>query len=332
MDIIDQLLQHSSTYCGYISSLLSSQNLFLTSFLLHRASQFLSLIWKYTKPCPKLSASSPSTWAIITGPTSGIGLSIAYELAQNGFNLILLSRNEQKLQFISTNIMTKYSNIQVIYHVIDAINPDYNSLMKVLSQYSISLLINNVGIHNHLPANLDQLSLNEISNIIHINCIFHVQLTSLIIPIMKNSKKFHQISPKIVNISSLTSKMVMPMLSIYSASKAFIDHWSLNLAAELEPDHIKVICLRPGLTVSPMSGIKEPSFFVPSAETMAHACVRMINENDYIVIPYWPHYLLDILNSYIPSWISWPLVRDMHQQKRIELLRVSSSGQETSIE
>ena len=40
--------------------------------------------------------------------------------------------------------------------------------------------------------------------------------------------------------------MAMPMLSIYAATKAFEDHFSLSLAAELAPDRIDVLCLRPG--------------------------------------------------------------------------------------
>ncbi len=80
--------------------------------------------------------------------------------------------------------------------------------------------------------------------------------------------------------------MAMPLLSAYAASKAFDDHFSTNLAAELQPFNIQVLCWRPGITVSQMSGITEPSLFCPSSHDMALACVRMIDSGEHIVAPY----------------------------------------------
>jgi short-subunit dehydrogenase len=109
---------------------------------------------------------------------------------------------------------------------------------------------------------------------------------------------------------------------VYAATKAFETHFSVCLAAELQPFGIDVLCLRPGLTVSRMSGISAPSFFCPSAADMAFCCVRMIGCGvQPSIAPYWPHALLDVVNGFVPRSLTWPIVRGMHQQKREELLK-----------
>ena len=123
-------------------------------------------------------------------------------------------------------------------------------------------------------------------------------------------------------MSSFTSQMAMPMLSVYAASKALEEHLTTNLAAELQPFNIDVICLRPGLTVSQMSGITEPSLFCPSSKDMAYACLRMIRSGEVSVAPYWPHAILDIVNAFMPGRaLTWSIVRKMHQDKRDLMLK-----------
>jgi hypothetical protein len=111
-------------------------------------------------------------------------------------------------------------------------------------------------------------------------------------------------------------------LWVEDATKAFEEHFTLSLAAELAPDRIDCICLRPGITVSRMSGIKDPSFFCPSAKDMAHSIINQISSagNDVSVVPYFPHSILDYINSFVPQQISWGIVREMHNVKRKLLL------------
>jgi 17beta-estradiol 17-dehydrogenase / very-long-chain 3-oxoacyl-CoA reductase len=303
------------------------KGIFFSSMIAYQSYRMVSNIWKYIRPLPNFKTLYPASWAIITGGTSGIGRGIAHELGKNGLNLILIARNLENLQQTAETLMSTYPEIKVIWISLDATNPaaDFGTLMKTISQYPISVLVNNVGVHNHLPANTDDLPLEEISRIIRVNCIFQVQLTSLVIPLMKESRIF-QTQPRIINISSLTSQLPMPMLSVYAASKAFMDHWSTNLAAELAPENIRVMCLRPGLTVSLMSGETKPSLFVPSAETMARACVRMMMGSDLLIVPYLPHRFLDALNHCVPTQLQWSIVRKMHQEKRDRLLESAASS------
>lgn len=151
----------------------------------------------------------------------------------------------------------------------------------------------------------------DMERILRVNCLFTMQLTTLLLPQIKASAGRRGV---------VTSRMAMPMLSVYAATKAFLDHWALNLAAELQAHGIEVTCLRPGLTATRMSGIETPSLMAPTARHMAQACTRLFGSRLLGVAPYWPHALLDVINEWVPAYLGWPIVRKMHEEKRLELL------------
>jgi 17beta-estradiol 17-dehydrogenase / very-long-chain 3-oxoacyl-CoA reductase len=275
-------------------------------------------LWRYfLRPNPQLASLYGGSWAVITGGSAGIGFELAKSLVSQGINIVLIARGETNLNDAAKELSTLNNAIHVRVIVCDASDPDYESVMNGLRDIgSISLLFNNVGVHNDIPTNVEDMSPEECNRIISVNCNFQVHLTSLLIPKLKMTKH-----ATVVNISSLTSKMAMPMLSVYAATKAFEEHWSLGLAAELAPYKINVLCLRPGLTVSRMSGIATPSFFCPTARTMAEACLRMLGSGEQSIAPYWPHAVLDIVNGLVPSRLSWDIVRNMHMEKRESLLK-----------
>lgn len=53
--------------------------------------------------------SGPSVWAVVTGSTDGIGLQYAYELAERGYSLLLISRNEEKLNKVALDVKNKFA-------------------------------------------------------------------------------------------------------------------------------------------------------------------------------------------------------------------------------
>ena len=164
-------------------------------------------------------------------------------------NIILIARDINKLKIAQNELLTLYSNIEVKIYSLDASNcneNDYIKFKQFIENDYISMLINNVGVHNEIPEYVVDMKSNEVRRIINVNCIFQVEFTSLIIPSLRRTALITRRKSLIINISSLTSKMAMPMLSIYAATKAFEDHFSLSLAAELAPDRIDVLCLRPG--------------------------------------------------------------------------------------
>jgi 17beta-estradiol 17-dehydrogenase / very-long-chain 3-oxoacyl-CoA reductase len=291
----------------------------------YAALKVASFAWKYyLRPAPSLRSKYQGTWAIITGGTGGIGLGIAQELAAQGVNIVLVARSKERLSATASSLRASYPGIQTKEISMDAENTtDFSALVKEIGDLDVSFLVNNVGVHNHVPTTVEDMEAKEVQRIVNVNCTFQVQLTAAVVPHMRRLAQRRSAStgrPMVVNVSSLTSKMAMPLLSVYAATKAFEEHWTVGLCAELEAVGIDVICLRPGLTVSAMSGETTPSLFCPSAETMAKACVRMLGCGELSVAPYGPHAFLDVVNGLVPTKMSWGIVRDMHEKKRQALL------------
>jgi 17beta-estradiol 17-dehydrogenase / very-long-chain 3-oxoacyl-CoA reductase len=290
----------------------------------YTALQLSCFAWKYYLRCgPRLCLKYSGSWAIVTGGTGGIGLCLAEEFAAAGINLIIIARNKSRLQTVANDLKARFAGVDVRTVSVDAECSNIGEITGAARDLDVSILVNNVGVHNEVPANTEDLPASEIRRIVEVNCSFQVLLTSALIPRLKEyarTRHPNQGKPMVVNISSLTSQMAMPMLSLYAATKAFEEHWTEGLAAELQPAGVEAICLRPGLTVSAMSGETEPSLFCPTARTMAKACVRMLGCGEVSVVPYAPHALLDYINRWVPRQLTWGIVRDMHQKKRTALL------------
>lgn len=164
----------------------------------------------------KCSVSSPPAingWACITGGSDGIGLGIAENLAKQGTNLILISRSSEKLQVAKSLLQSYPIQIQTFPH--DLSQPDlksFQSLLSLLKPYNISLFINCAGTSYsrffHMHPN------HEIYTIIGLN----------IWPAVFMTKFFPEAF--IINVSSTSSVNPTPILSLYSATKAFVDIFS----------------------------------------------------------------------------------------------------------
>lgn len=88
------------------------------------------------------------SWAIVTGCTEGIGKAFAFQLAELEFGLVLISRNEAKLQNLSNEIWVKHPKANIILIKADFSEFSfklYDTIIDKISHLDISLLVNNVG-------------------------------------------------------------------------------------------------------------------------------------------------------------------------------------------
>jgi 17beta-estradiol 17-dehydrogenase / very-long-chain 3-oxoacyl-CoA reductase len=255
------------------------------------------------------------TWAIVTGATSGIGREYAIELAKQGFHVVLIARTKENLQQLSQELENMY-NIKAYAFPLDAstaTETQIRSLIPFLKEKKVSFLVNVVGVDNHIHCDVDEMTSEEIERIIRVNCTFTVLLTSQIIPLLKINAQSKRSA--ILNIGSLTSSSPMAKLSTYAGTKAFIQHWNRCLAAEMSPFNIDALCVRPGLTATPMSGFRTTSFVVADARHIATKSLGMLGIRTKTVLPYWPHALMDYVGTIIPESFQDGINRDMNNQK-----------------
>jgi short-subunit dehydrogenase len=169
------------------------------------------------------------SYALITGASGGIGLSIAEELAKKGYNLLLVARSEDRLESIKTNLSKKYS-IEV--HWLGADLSSVGSHLELLNwitanDWRLTVLVNNAGYG--LWKSVEKSSLDELQNMMQLNMNALVNICHSFIPTLKkNSPSF------ILNIASTASYQAVPYLSTYAATKAFVVLFSRGLRWELK--------------------------------------------------------------------------------------------------
>ncbi len=177
--------------------------------------------------------------ALITGASAGLGLAIASHLSEAGYQLILVARREDKLIELANQLASEC-------HVIAVDLTDYeevaSKLGKLPEQFkNIDLLVNNAGLALGLET-ADKTDWNDWQTMIETNCLALAFLTRQLLPAMVERNKGH-----IINLGSAAGSFAYKGANVYGASKAFVDHFTMNLRADLIGKKVRVTNLAPGL-------------------------------------------------------------------------------------
>ncbi|WP_436884045.1 SDR family NAD(P)-dependent oxidoreductase [Mammaliicoccus sciuri] len=181
--------------------------------------------------------------ALITGSTSGIGSAYAEYYSEKGYNLILVSRTEEKLIKQKEKLINKYKQ-QVDYIVAD-LSKEYSakSIFNIVKEMNVfvDVLINNVGVG--FNGDIDKISLEKQHHEFFLNSLSVVDMCNLFIQPMREKKQ-----GTIVNLGSTTAYYPVPQMAVYAASKSFVLSFTEALSAEVKKNGIKVLCVSPGPT------------------------------------------------------------------------------------
>jgi hypothetical protein len=166
---------------------------------------------------------------------------MANKLAAKRLNLVLVARNETKLQQMQAELTDKYGIL--VQYIVTDLSDVYAAidLYKTVQHenYLVTALVNNAGVGNY--GNFIETSLEEELRMIEINISSVVALTKLFAKDMVSRK-----SGRIMNVASLLSFLPFPYYAVYSATKTFVLAFSETLAAELEGTGVIVTALCPG--------------------------------------------------------------------------------------
>ncbi|TCD01126.1 SDR family NAD(P)-dependent oxidoreductase [Pedobacter psychroterrae] len=182
-------------------------------------------------------------YALVTGASKGIGKSLAIQLAAAGYHLLLVSRSDKDLKELSALITDRYP-VTALYLPCDL--SENGACAKVADWCNglgaeLSVLVNNAGYG--LFGNFDQIPLNGQSEMIRLNINAVVELTHLLLPMLKKQTQSY-----ILNVASTAAYQAMPTLAIYAATKSFVLSYSRALRYELKDSVVSVTCLSPGPT------------------------------------------------------------------------------------
>lgn len=183
--------------------------------------------------------------ALITGASTGIGKEFAKIHAVHGGDLVVVARNQGKLQELKIELEQKH-NVKVVVIAKDLSVP--SAPQEIFDQVKkagieIDYLINNAGFGGR--GKFHERDWQQDLNMINLNVVALTALTHLFLPgfVERNSGK-------ILNVSSTASMMPGPLQAVYYATKAFVTYFSNAIAEELHDTNITVTNLMPGATES----------------------------------------------------------------------------------
>lgn len=180
--------------------------------------------------------------AVITGASGGIGASFARRLAGEGFNLILTARRNELLSALAREIESACGvRVKVIAADLATDKGIANVEREIYRDSSVAMLVNcaGFGTRGHFAA----IDPDTIEKMTHLHVMAVVRLTRAALPRMIGNRR-----GAVINVSSLGAFFTTSHYVIYSATKAFINMFTLGLRDELAGTGVKVQALCPGLT------------------------------------------------------------------------------------
>ncbi|PSR88606.1 hypothetical protein BD289DRAFT_407969 [Coniella lustricola] len=181
---------------------------------------------------------SPKTY-LIAGCSRGLGHSLALAALKAGQKVIATSRNPEA----SSELVQEVTSLGGHWATLDVASTDLESQFK----HILDVLINNAGIAT--GAVVEQMDLEASRSIFETNFWGLFRLCQLAIPVLKTQGATGGGGgggrSSIVNISSTNALFPLPVLSVYSASKAAVDAFTLSLAMEVAHFGIRVLLITP---------------------------------------------------------------------------------------
>lgn len=177
---------------------------------------------------------------IVTGASSGIGLSTAMALSDRGAKVALLARSADALQALAQQLPVSLP-LTVDMTDFDRVREATRAVHKHYGR--IDGLINNAG--RSYAAAVEEIEPALFDEIFHLNVLAPIIAMQAVIPVMRT-----QGGGSIVNINSGTAFMTIPQYSVYSSSKRALLGFSLSARAELEKDGIVVSEIYPFITAT----------------------------------------------------------------------------------
>jgi short-subunit dehydrogenase len=234
-----------------------------------------------------MSAPTSKGTALITGASTGIGAAYADRLAERGYDLILVARNQEKLSEVAARLESTGRRIKTIAADLTKQEDVGRVAERLSTDPTITALVNNAGIGSAgklLDSNID-----DLESMIYLNVTALTRLALAALPAFVARK-----NGLLINIASVVALAPDLLNGTYSGTKAYVVNFTQALKNEVEGLGVTVQAVLPGATATPFwekSGRPIellPSDIVMSAEDMVDASLAGLDQHEVITIPALP--------------------------------------------
>ena len=240
-----------------------------------------------------------SSWALVTGATSGIGESFTRLLASSKYNIVLVARDLPRLQERATALEAKFG---ISTHVIQAdlaIDEGCLKVEKYLAENQVDVLVNNAGFGTSKAFTMSALEVEQ--QLLDVLVRTPMRLMHVALPLMKARN-----NGVIINVSSVAGYIAG---GTYSASKSYLTVLTESLHTELSATNVKVSALCPGFTRTEfhqrgkmsMKGL--PNFLWLNSDRLVEQSWRDALKGKAVSVPGWQYKLLVLIVQTVPRSI-----------------------------
>ena len=249
-----------------------------------------------------------NNYVLITGASSGIGYELAKLFERDGYNLILVARDKEKLQMAVDKLNNEKNKI-IILDVDLSREDEVDKLIKYINknEIDINILVNNAGIGSF--GEFAEIDWKTEEKLIDINIKALTKLTKYFLPKMIEKK-----SGGILNVASTAAFASGPRMATYYASKAYVLNLTEAIHEEVKEYGINISCLCPGpvrTSFQSKAGIKKSEKakkYLMNADIVAKVGYDKFKKGEVIIIPGFKNRVLVNANKLLPRAISRKII------------------------
>ncbi|WP_236174597.1 SDR family NAD(P)-dependent oxidoreductase [Pseudomonas pseudonitroreducens] len=180
--------------------------------------------------------------ALITGASSGIGATYAQRFAAQGYDLLLVARDQQRLEALAARLGEEYGvSVDVLKADLTRREDRARVEARLAEDSSISLLLNNAGVA--INGTLLETDLDRLESMIELNVIATARLAGAAAKAFAGRGR-----GTIINVASVLALAPELFNGSYSATKAFVLNLSQSMQQELAPQGLRIQAVLPGAT------------------------------------------------------------------------------------
>ena len=245
--------------------------------------------------------------ALITGASSGIGKEMAIYLSEQGIDLVLVAREQEKLEEVQKQIKTKS---QIICMDLG----DAENCIKLYKQVgNIDILINNAGFGTF--GEFTQTDLIKELNMINTNvCAVHTLTKLFLTDMCKNNSGY------ILNVASIAGFMPGPHMATYHATKAYVLKLTQSIYEELRKSNanVSISALCPGPIKTPFLDKANVEFKTKlmTARYVARYAIDNMFKGKYMILPGGNNKMIRFLSKIVPDKIIGKIVYNMEETRK----------------
>jgi short-subunit dehydrogenase len=244
-------------------------------------------------------------WGLVTGASAGIGAEFARALARDGVSVVLTARRLERLRELAAELE---KNHQISTRVVEADLADPGAaqrLAEAVADLDLGVLVNNAGFG--YSGRFDKLSPERLLDMVQVNCLAPVVLTSRVLPGMLERGR-----GAVIITGSVAGRQALPLHGVYSATKAFDQLFGESLCVEMRPLGVDVVVLEPGSTQTEFQQVAgEISHSGEPAYQVVQVALDALGRQPSVVSGWWNWLRANLATRLLPRSLVAYIARDV---------------------